>query len=112
MMYPHNEVINKLRERSIQLINLVFDGDIRRPDDINIVSFVECQIKVCDDMSQQVSNYKTMCDNRDKTIDSLESEISEHEDIVEDMNRATKYFIVLSVIGGFIAGFMSFPILM
>ena len=112
MMYPHNVVINKLREKAVHLINLVFDGDIKRPDDISIDSFVESQIKVCDDMSQQVSNYKTMCDNRDKMIDSLKDDISNYESIIEDMNRSSIYFIALSVIGGFIAGFMSFPILM
>ena len=140
MMYPHQVAVDDLRRKAYELINLVFDGNIKRPDDTSIVSFVEDQIKVCDDMSQQVSNYKTMCDNRDETIVSiedelgkvtrqkdqrneiifnlqtsikkLEAEISEYEDIVEDSNRAAKYFIVLSVIGGFVAGFMSFPILM
>jgi len=112
MMYPNNIAIEELRKRALQLIDMVFERNVTSPNNNFIVSFIESQISICDDMSQQVSNYKTMCDNRDKTIDSLESEISEHEDIVEDMNRATKYFIVLSVIGGFIAGFMSFPILM
>ena len=88
MMYPHQVAANDLKRRATELINLVFDGDIKRPDDINIVSFVESQIKVCDDMSQQVSNYKTMCDNRDKHIDSLKDDISNYESIIEDMNKS------------------------
>jgi len=112
MMYPHQVAVDDLRRKAYELINLVFDGNIKRPDDTSIVSFVEDQIKVCDDMSQQVSNYKTMCDNRDKHIDSLKDDISNYESIIEDMNRSSIYFIALSVIGGFVAGFMSFPILM
>ena len=112
MMFPHNVAVDELKRKAYELINLIFDGNIRRPDDNSIVSFVESQMSLCDDMSQQVSNYKTMCDNRDKMIDSLKDDISNYESIIEDMNRSSIYFIALSVIGGFVAGFMSFPILM